>query len=135
MTGNGNGNGNGGMAPQQRISRGIVAIYKSHLGRGPTEAKTEITETGVVTTLRDSLTLAEQKLIEAGDGDSVRELRRKFQAVMREEIIALIEEVTGRDGGSFLSDHDVETDVAVEMVVFASEDRAAAERAGRAVHT
>jgi uncharacterized protein YbcI len=113
--------GNGGMAPQQRISRGIVAIYKSHLGRGPTESKTEITETAAVTTLRDSLTLAELKLIEAGDGESVRELRRKFQTVMRDEITTLVEEVTGRSGGSFLSDHDVETDVAVEMVIFAPE--------------
>jgi uncharacterized protein YbcI len=112
------------MAPHQRISRGIVAIYKSHLGRGPTESKTEITETGTVTVLRDSLTLAEQKLIESGDGESVRELRRKFQAVMREDITALVEDVTGREGGSFLSDHDVDTDVAIEMVVFASAERA-----------
>jgi uncharacterized protein YbcI len=82
-------------------------------------AHTDITDSAAVTTLHDSLTLAETKLIEAGDGESVRELRRKFQLAMQEDITKLVEETTGRNTCAFLSDHDVEEDVAVEMVVFA----------------
>jgi uncharacterized protein YbcI len=107
------------MSSEQDISRGVVAIYKSHLGRGPSLAHTDITDAAAVTTLRDSLTLAETKLVARGDGDSVRELRRKFQEAMREDIENLVSEVTGRKAGTFLSDHDVEKDVAVEVVIFA----------------
>jgi len=104
--------------PEREISRGIVAIYKEYLGRGPTSSRTELTEHTAVTTLTDALTKAEHSLIERGDGPTVREMRRKFQAAMRADITTLVEEVTGRKTASFLSDHDTDNDVAVEIVVF-----------------
>ena len=104
--------------PEREISRGIVAIYKEYLGRGPTSARTELTEHTAITTLSDALTKAEHSLIERGDGPTVRDMRRKFQAAMRADITTLVEEVTGRKTASFLSDHDTEKDVAVEIVVF-----------------
>jgi uncharacterized protein YbcI len=109
------------MSPEKEVSRGIVAIYKEYLGRGPTTARTEITRSCAATTLEDSLTKAEHSLIEAGDASQVREIRRKFQEAMRADITSLVEGVTGRTTKSFLSDHDVTSDVAVEMVVFADE--------------
>jgi len=109
------------MSPEKEVSRGVVAIYKEYLGRGPTEARTEITRNAAATTLQDSLTKAEHSLIEAGDAEQVREIRRKFQHAMRADITALVEGVTGRKTKSFLSDHDVTHDIAVEMVVFEDE--------------
>jgi len=104
---------------EKRISYGVVSIYKEYLGRGPTVARTEITQLGTATTLEDSLTKAERSLIESGQAPVVREIRRKFQEAMRDDITALVEDVTGRRVRSFLSDHDTVQDVAVEMVVFA----------------
>lgn len=107
------------MSPEKQISRGVVAVYKEYLGRGPTTARTEITANAAATTLEDCLTKAERTLIEGGDASAVREIRRRFQEAMRADITALVEEVTGRKTKSFLSDHDTMKDVAVEMVVFA----------------
>jgi uncharacterized protein YbcI len=107
--------------PEREISRGIVAIYKEYLGRGPTSARTVITEDAAVTTLQQSLTKAELSLCNEGDAEIVREMRRKFQQAMRDDITTLVENVTNRKAVSFLSDHDTEHDVAVEMVVLAPE--------------
>ena len=108
-------------SPQKQISRGITAIYKDNLGRGPTHAKTTITDDFALTTLTNSMTRAEHSLVAGGDAETVREMRRKFQRAMRAEIIALVESVTKQKCGCFLSDHDAEHDIAVEMVVFSTE--------------
>ena len=112
----------GALSPEKEIARGVVTIYKEYLGRGPTSARTELTEHAAVTTLEQSLTKAELSLISAGDALTVREIRRKFQEAMRSDITELVERVTGRSTASFLSDHDTVNDVAVEMVVFADAD-------------
>jgi uncharacterized protein YbcI len=106
------------LSPEKKISRGVVSIYKDHLGRGPTHARTVITPLAAFTTLEGSLTPAEISLAKGGEQDTVREIRRKFQEAMREPITELIEEVTGRKIASFLSDHDTGPDIAVEMAVF-----------------
>jgi uncharacterized protein YbcI len=108
-------------SPEKEISRGVVATYKEYLGRGATVARTEIGTDHVVTILEDGLTKAERRLISEEEEETVREIRRKFQAAMRRDIIDLVERATGRKAKSFLSDHDVHTDTAVEVVVFESE--------------
>ena len=107
----------GNSAEQRTISRGIVAIYKDFLGRGPTSATTTITDSFVTTVCRDSLTRAEQRLIERGDQELVRDMRRRFQSAMSDEMIKLVEETTGRRATGFLSDHDVDQDVAIETIL------------------
>lgn len=109
---------------QREISRGVVAIYKEYLGRGPTTVRTVLSDEASITTVHESLIKAEQSLVASGEAEMVREMRRKFQSAMREEIRSLVEEVTGRESIAFLSDHDTTPDVAVEMVVFASAEGA-----------
>ena len=100
------------------IRRGVIAVYKDNLGRGPTDAQTEITEISAITTVSGSLTKAEQSLVAEGKAELVREMRRNFQDAMREDITAVVETATGRECATFLSDHNVESDIAVEMVLF-----------------
>jgi uncharacterized protein YbcI len=102
---------------QKEIARGVVSIYKSYLGRGPTSAHTTITDDHVSTICTQGLTKAEQKLVDNGDLEMVRSIRRKFQEAMRDDIIGLVEQVTGRRARSLLSDHDVERDIAIETVI------------------
>ena len=104
--------------PAKEIARGIVAIYKEYLGRGPSLARSSITDEYVVTVLSDGLTKAERTLVEQGEAETVREIRRKFQEAMRPDICALVEQTTGRKVRSFMSDHDIEADDAVEFVYF-----------------
>ena len=70
-------------SPSREVSRGIVAIYKDHLGRGPTSARTKITDDMLITVLEDSLTKAERKLQESNKATMVRQIRREFQDAMR----------------------------------------------------
>ena len=105
-------------SPERQISRGVVAIYKDYTGRGPTNAQTTINDICSTTLLRDALTKAERKLVEEGDTEMMRSLRRRFQDVMGDDICALVAEVTNRETETFLSDHHPSKDIAVEMVTF-----------------
>jgi uncharacterized protein YbcI len=109
---------NASMSPEKAISRGAIAIYKDYMGRGPESAQTLLTDESSLTTCRNSLTKAENRLVERGESEMVRAMRRKFQDVMRDDYIAMVEDVTKREGESFLSDHDTNRDVAIEVVTF-----------------
>lgn len=111
-------------SPQKEISHEVVRIYKEFLGRGPKRAQTIIADDYVVTVCEESLTKAEIKLVEKGDDETVRAIRRKFQLAMQREIIDVIERVTARRARALLSDHDVVDDIAVEVVVLVPETAA-----------
>jgi uncharacterized protein YbcI len=112
----------------REISRGMVALLKRYLGRGPTHARAHIDENLVVVLFRDTMIQAERTLMEEGRKDKVRNLRKIFQGAFRDDAIELVQEVTGREVAAFLSDHAVDPDYAVEVFVLA--DRAAPRRAG-----
>lgn len=105
----------------KEISHGIVGIYKDYLGRGPTSSRTTIAGDCVTTICEDGLTRAERSLVDAGEGETVRDIRRKFQAAMGAEVMDLVGRVTGRPAKTILSDHDVERDIAVETVILEPE--------------
>ena len=111
---------------EAQISRGMVRIYKDFLGRGPTSATTTVADNIVTTVCRDSLTKAETSLVASDDAETVRAIRRKFQVAMGEDMRALVGETLGRETISFLSDHDVTSDISVEIVVLAEAQPATA---------
>ena len=96
----------------------MVAIYKDYFGRGPTRAKTSITEDSVVVLLSDALTVVEQRLAQEGNHETVLSVRRKAQESMGRDMTELVERLTGRKVSCLLGDHDVLTDTAVEVLVF-----------------
>jgi uncharacterized protein YbcI len=97
------------------ISREMVVLMKDYLGRGPTRARTYVRDNVIVVVLQDTMTKAEHKLVEDGKADAVREVRRVFQETLRHETSEAIERLTERKVISFLSDHDVQTDMAAEI--------------------
>jgi uncharacterized protein YbcI len=111
-------------SPQREISRGMVSIYKDYFGRGPSWAQTTLADTHVTTILSDALTVVEQRLADEGNHETVRSLRRKVQESMARDMSDLIERTTGRTVKCLLSDHDVPTDTAVEVVVFSGAESA-----------
>ena len=104
------------------ISNGIVGIVREYTGRGPTKARTTITDELVVVVMGESLMRAERSLIDAGDPHTVINTRRKFQTAMREDFIDLVEESLGRRVSAFLSDHHIDPDIAVEVFVLGDGD-------------
>jgi uncharacterized protein YbcI len=97
------------------ISTGAVKLVNEYTGRGPTKAHTIINRDSVAIVLQDTLTKGERSLVAAGQGPDVLAMRRSFQEVMREELVALVESHVHRKVIAFLSDNHFNPDVAVEF--------------------
>ena len=106
------------------ISNAVVGLLHDYTGRGPTTARTTIGGDTIVVTLRDSLTKAEKTLAARGQALEVLAMRRAFQNTMRDDMVAAVEELTGRSVEAFLSDNLHEPDVAVEIFLMAPGDGA-----------
>lgn len=86
-----------------RISREIVQIHANFYGRGPNRAKT-IQQRGVVACiLEDIFTNTEALLIARGHFGEVRSSRIVFQDDVEPLFRAVVEDATGREVESFLS--------------------------------
>ena len=99
------------------ISNTVVRALARTTGRGPTKAKTTLGENGVFVVLQDSLTHGEQTLTDAGEGEAVLDLRRRWQRVMQADLSREIEQLTGRKVIGFMSDNHLDPDIAVEVFV------------------
>lgn len=104
------------------ISNAVVGLLHDYTGRGPTHARTTIGSETIVVTLRDSLTKAERTLASHGQALEVLAMRRAFQSTMRDDLVAAVERLTGRQVEAFLSDNLFEPDVAVEIFLMKRAD-------------
>lgn len=109
------------ISPHVAIGNGIVRLLAEYTGRGPTHARTVIAGDLIAVILRDALTKGERKLVAAGNAQAVLDMRRRVQRAMREEAIALVEEATGRTVEAFMSDNNIEPDLAIESFVMRPE--------------
>jgi uncharacterized protein YbcI len=99
------------------ISRSAVQLIREYTGRGPTRARTTINTDSVMIALGDTLTKGERKLAEAGKADHVLQTRHQFQAVMRDELVHVVEQETGRKVIAFMSDNHIDPDIGAEVFV------------------
>jgi uncharacterized protein YbcI len=99
------------------ISNFMVRLITEYAGRGPVQARTYYEGDMVCVVLQDTLTRGERNLLRDGQDDLVLSTRRAYQAAMRQEAIAGIEDLTGRKVRAFLSDNHLEPDIAVECFV------------------
>ncbi len=96
------------------ISNGVVRLLREYTGRGPTRARTHISADLISVVLEDTLTKGERSLVQDGETALVLQARHAYQRTMREDLVALVEETTGRKVRAFLSDNHLDPDVAVE---------------------
>jgi uncharacterized protein YbcI len=99
------------------ISNAVVGALTRTTGRGPTKAKTTLGDNGVFVVLQDSLTRGERVLADAGEGQAVLDLRRRWQRIMQVDVSGEIERLTGRRVIGFMSDNHIDPDLAVEVFV------------------
>jgi uncharacterized protein YbcI len=98
------------------VSRAMVRLYKEQFGRGPTKARTDYAgEDLLICTLEHTLTRAEQKLVELGEDQRLRDIRMFFQHATEDEFRAVIEDLTGRKVRAFISGTDTGKDVSCEV--------------------
>jgi uncharacterized protein YbcI len=101
-------------SPAARISNHCVRTLSAYTGRGPTKSWTTIDGDLVSIVLRDTLTRGERSLVEDGRAQLVRDMRKAYQQTMREDLVAGVEEITGRKVIAFLSDNHINPDIAIE---------------------
>lgn len=105
-----------------QLSREIVQLHARLYGRGPTKARSYLQRDYAVCILEEIFTTAERTLIDAGSGEHVSETRRKFQEAVKGEFIAVVEGITGRTVRVFLSQVDVDANLALEFFVFSERE-------------
>jgi uncharacterized protein YbcI len=102
-------------AMRSTISNEMVRLHSEYYGRGPTKAKVYADGDLVVVVLEETFTPAEKTLIARGESEGIQDIRRRFQRVMADQFRSLVEQATGREVRSFLSETDLENDIAVEI--------------------
>jgi uncharacterized protein YbcI len=103
------------------ISREIVRLQAEYYGKGPTKARTFISDDLVVVVLEETFTRAEKTLAQRGEGEAIQHIRRRFQQQMADAFTGVVEQATGRKVRAFLSDTDIAHDVSVETFLLAGE--------------
>jgi uncharacterized protein YbcI len=97
------------------ISRRAVQILREYTGRGPTKARTVINKDTVAIVLADTLTKGEPSLVGMGEEEHVLHTRRSYQQLMRDDLVNLVEDLSGRTVDAFFSANHIEPDYAVEF--------------------
>jgi uncharacterized protein YbcI len=101
------------------LSKAMVRIYKEQFGRGPTKAHSVYAGPDlVVCTLEHSLTPAEQRMVQLGEHQRVRDIRTFFQHASEPEFVEAVEQITGRSVRAFVSGTDTQHDVSAEVFYF-----------------
>jgi len=103
------------------ISNGVVRLLREYTGRGPTRARTHISDDLINVVLEDTLTKGEQSLVNDGETALVLSARNAYQRTMRTDLVILVEELTGRKVRAFLSSNHLEPDIAIESFVLEPE--------------
>jgi len=105
------------VSPAAAISKATVKLLHEYTGRGPTKARTYISEDLISIVLEDTLTMGERSLARDGEKDLVLASRQAFQRTMGADLIAAVERHSGRQVHAFLSGNHINPDVAVESFV------------------
>lgn len=106
-----------GPSTAARISRHVVQLMSTYTGRGPTNAWTSIDGDLISVVLRDTLTRGERSLVADGRAQLVLDMRKAYQQTMRSDLVAGVEEITGRKVIAFFSDNHIDPDMALESFV------------------
>ena len=106
-----------GQSVAARISNLVVGVMSSYTGRGPTRARTSMDDDLITVVLRDTLTKGERSLVADGRSKLVLDMRKAYQTTMGADLVAGVEQLTGRTVIAFLSDNHIEPDIAIESFV------------------
>ena len=103
-----------GAEPEAAISALVGGLVSEHIGPRP-KARTYLNGEVVTVVLTDTLTKGEERLVRDGMSELVLGTRRAFQQTMRKDLVAGIEEITGRRVR--VSASEMRPDITVEVLV------------------
>src|SRR5215218_3152811 len=103
------------------IASEFVRLHSEYYGRGPTKAKVYVDQDLLAVVLEETFTAAEKTLIGRGEAEGIQDIRRRFQRVMADQFKSVVEQATGRKVRAFLSETNLEADIAVEIFLLSEE--------------
>jgi uncharacterized protein YbcI len=99
------------------ISDAMASLLSRHTGRGATSSWTNFSRDLVVCVMGDALTKGEKSLVQFGRPEAVLSIRSTYQESMAQEAIGIVEEHTGRRVTAFMSNNNIDPDLAVEIFI------------------
>jgi uncharacterized protein YbcI len=87
------------------------------LGSDPGRDENGVRHALVSVVLRDTLTKGELSLVADDRTQLVLDMRKAYQNTMADDLVAGVEEITGRKVIAFLSDNHIDPDIAIESFV------------------
>lgn len=116
-----------GGALNAALANELGKLIADFTGRGATRSRAIVNHDLVVCVLEDSATRAERNLVAAGKAELVRFQRDALQHAMAPQLIAAVEQLTGRTVRTFMSGTDAYGASSVETFVLDPEQTGAAE--------
>ena len=104
------------------VSRRLVQLHKESYGRGPTKARSFMSENVLVCLLEGGFLPSERTLRDHGHGDLVTNSREAMQDVLREQFMETVAEITGRPVIGFMSATDEQREMSAEVFVLEPEE-------------
>ena len=94
---------------EREISQKIQAFYRFHLEHQPSKVISQLFDTKLAIIIEDSMTSAEQILVEKGQNELAKKVRLNIHNAIEPELKKLIEKVAGVEVLDMLSDATLET--------------------------
>lgn len=109
-------------SPLQAIADVVARHYKDQFGRGPQRCRAYFTgREAVLVVLDGTMSPAERRLTDLGEGERVRAARSALQRAVGEDLLGAVGEVAGRRIAHAVNGLDVVHDVATELFVLEDE--------------
>ena len=122
------------MAEQSELERSIgeqiATLQARYYGGAPARVFTTATDRVVIVVLEETFSLAERTLIARNEAEGIQEIRRRFQRIQEEDFRSIVEQATGQQVRSFVSDTDLQQNISIEVFILAGvmEDMSSFER-------
>ncbi|MDJ0692540.1 MAG: DUF2294 domain-containing protein [Xenococcaceae cyanobacterium MO_188.B32] len=94
---------------ERKLSQDIQAFYRRHLGQQPSKVTCQLFDTKLAVIIEDSITNAEQILLEEGKNDLAEKVRSNLDDAIQPELKQLIENVMEVKVVDILSDATLST--------------------------
>jgi uncharacterized protein YbcI len=99
------------------VSELVTRIYARHLETPRAEARSYGNDHVLMCVLRDTLTVDEKRLLASGSASDVHAGRRRMEGGMRDELVAGVQELTGRRVMDLITAHDIDPELASDTFV------------------
>jgi uncharacterized protein YbcI len=109
------------MSVGAQIAEAMADLHAEFYGHPPGSSRAIVTEEVVVVVMEQTFTRAEQTMIERGEFEEIQSIRRRFQRVMAEDFHSVVENATGREVRSFVSDTDINEGLSIEVFLLTGE--------------